>query len=268
MPRPRWSAAEWSHPGGIGLADYVLFGGTTEGRVIAEAMEELGISCLVCVATEYGEKLLHPGEFVQVHTGRLNMAAMCNLLGEEKPKAVLDATHPYAVEVSRNIRTAAENLGISYVRVLRESESVEDVHTFQEMEDLIDWLNTRNDVIFSSMGAKEAKALTAVQDFENRVWVRILPLMDSLKICLEAGIPAKHIICMQGPFSTEINTAMFHAAGAGILVTKESGRAGGFAEKLQAAKECGMETAVLCRPETENGLTVEQLLCRIKEGTL
>lgn len=250
------------------MADYVLFGGTTEGRLLAEAMEEMGKSCLVCVATEYGEKLLHPGKSVSVHCGRLAGQQMAALFAEQNPKAVLDATHPYALEVSRNIRQAAEEANIPYIRILRASESTEDVRCFAEMQELIDWLNTRQEVIFSSMGAKEAKALTAVSDFENRVWVRILPLMDSLKICMDAGFPAKHIICMQGPFSMEINKAMFHAAKAGILVSKESGRAGGFAEKMQAAKECGMEIAVLCRPETETGLTVEELIPRIKEDNI
>jgi precorrin-6x reductase len=53
---------------------------------------------------------------------------------------------------------------------------------------------------------------------------------------------------MQGPFSETLNRAMFEAADARILVTKDSGREGGFPEKVRAAKALGMKVAVLERP--------------------
>jgi precorrin-6x reductase len=61
---------------------------------------------------------------------------------------------------------------------------------------------------------------------------------------------------------------MFRAAGASILVTKESGAAGGFTEKLAAARNCGMTTAVLARPKDTDGLTAAEWLRRIEEGTI
>ena len=42
------------------MTDIVLFGGTTEGRIIAELLQKKGVSTVVCVATEYGESLLVP----------------------------------------------------------------------------------------------------------------------------------------------------------------------------------------------------------------
>ena len=107
-----------------------------------------------------------------------------------------------------------------------------------------------------------------VRPRKKRIWLRILPTEQSLKDCLAAGFPPAHIICMQGPFTQELNAAMFRATKADILLTKESGAAGGFPEKLAAARACGMTAAVLARPRDRAGLTLAQWLRRIEEGTL
>ncbi|HWR23796.1 MAG TPA: precorrin-6A reductase [Feifaniaceae bacterium] len=250
------------------MAEILLFGGTSEGRALATLLKSRNISTLVCVATEYGESLLDIGGSVSVHTGRLDEDAMAALIKEHGPRLVLDATHPYANAVSRNIRAACESANTAYLRVRRESAAEEGLLTFPTMDALIAWLNTTDGVIFSGLGAKEARALTAVTGFESRVWLRILPFAEGLNACIGAGFPAKHIICMQGPFSKELNAAMFRAAGADILVTKESGAAGGFLEKLAAARACGMRVAVLERPDEEAGLTLEEAKRRIEDDVL
>jgi precorrin-6x reductase len=130
------------------------------------------------------------------------------------------------------------------------------------------WLNSRPGTLFSTLGAKEAPALAAVTGFRERVWLRILPDPAGLAACLALGFPARRIVCMQGPFSAELNTALFRAARADILLTKESGRAGGFWEKITAAQGCGMAVALLARPAPEAGLTLAALARRVEEGTL
>ena len=250
------------------MAEILLFGGTSEARELAAGLKEQQIHTLVCVATEYGEALLDADGSIAVHTGRLDESAMTALIREHGPRLVLDATHPYADAVSRNIRAACERATTAYLRVKRESAKEDGFLSFPSMNALISWLNTTDGVIFSGLGAKEARALTAVAGFERRVWLRILPFIEGLNTCIEAGFPAKHIICMQGPFSKELNTAMFRAAGAEILITKESGTAGGFLEKLAAARACGMRVAVLKRPNEEAGLTLEEVKRRIEGGEL
>jgi len=250
------------------LADVIVFGGTTEGRELAECLQERRISALVCVATEYGTAQLRPGGTLGVHTGGLDEAGMAALLRAERPRLVLDATHPYADDVSRKIRAACGEAGVPYHRVLRPSETAEGCEFFSDMAELLAWLRGQSGVIFSALGAKEASALTAVPDYENRVWLRILPGVKGLSACLDAGFPPRHIICMQGPFSREMNEAMFRAAGAAILLTKESGAAGGFAEKAEAARRCGMTVAVLRRPQDDPGEDVAAWLTRIREGRI
>ena len=250
------------------MAEIILFGGTSEGRELAALLGARNISALVCVATEYGESLLDADGSIEVHTGRLDESTMAGLIREHGPRLVLDATHPYADAVSRNIRAACERATTAYLRVRRESAKEDGFLSFPSMDALIQWLNTTEGVIFSGLGAKEARALTAVTGFEHRVWLRILPFIEGLNACLGAGFPAKHIICMQGPFSEELNAAMFRAAGAEILITKESGAAGGFLEKLAAARACDMVVAVLKRPDEEAGLTLEEAKRKIEGGGL
>ena len=250
------------------MAEVVLFGGTTEGRELAELLQKNAVETLVCVATGYGEALLAPDGTLRVHTGRLDADGMAAVLTEEKPTVVIDATHPYAAEVSRTIRAVCERLEMRYLRVRRESIDGADCVRFADMRRLITWLNTTPGVIFSTFGAKEVAALAQVEDFAERVWLRMLPLEESLRLAREAGFPPKHIICMQGPFSQEVNEVMFRAAGADILLTKESGRAGGFQEKLAAARACGMTVVLLERPEDADGLTLQQIKTRIEGNRL
>lgn len=245
----------------------VLFGGTTEGRILTEFLSQNKIPSIVCVATDYGEKVLEYEEPVIVQSKRLNQDDMHKLFQDEKTEIVLDATHPYATEVSRNIRDVCNDESIEYIRVLRESVEIEGAKEFSKMEDLIDYLNQTEGLIFSSMGAKEAKALTDVDNFQERVYLRMLPSPEGMELCIDLGYPMKNLCGMQGPFSKEFNIAQFKEINANILVTKESGNVGGFKEKTDAAKECGMEVVVLSR-EKEDGITVEEAKNTLKSKCL
>ena len=231
------------------MAELVLFAGTTEGRQLAELAKELGISTVACVATEYGESLVEAGGSLRVHMGRLDAEGMKALIEAEAPRLVLDATHPYADVVSRTISDVCGRLGVRLGRVLREAESHDGCLEFPDVKALAEHLDGVEGTVFSSLGTKEAAALSKVSGAAERIWIRVLPSIDGLRICLDAGFPAKHIICMQGPFSEELNEAMFKAAGADILLTKDTGSAGGFPEKLAAAKKLGMKVFVIKRPE-------------------
>ena len=146
---------------------------------------------------------------------------------------------------------------IEYVRVLREAIEIEDAVKCFSMDELISCLNETEGIIFSSMGAKEAQSLTGVDNFQERVYLRMLPSPEGMRSCLDLGYPMKNLCGMQGPFSKEFNIAQFKEIGADILITKESGNAGGFLEKTDAARECGMKIVVLARVE-EEGLSIEE----------
>lgn len=237
----------------------ILFGGTTEGRELAEFLSDCQISALVCVATEYGGRILDCVPPVQVQSDRLSRQEISELLLAERPRFVIDATHPYAKEISENLQYVCATEKLQYLRVLREQIKFEGCRNFEDLQSMVAWLNQTEGMIFAAIGAKEARALTEVVNFTERVVLRMLPLPEGIMTCLKMGYPMKHLIGMQGPFSQELNTAMFRQMKAKILVTKESGRNGGFLEKLAAANACGMTTAVLTRPSEKKGLTVSEV---------
>lgn len=252
----------------MSLAEIVLFGGTLEGRLLAQALAAKGLDALVCVATDYGESLLLSGPALRVQRGRLDRSAMAVLLAEERPRLVIDATHPYAKLASENIRAACEALGLRRLRLGRAALDSRGCLLFPEMAALVSWLEKQPGNIFSTLGAKEAGALARISGYQQRVWLRILPDPAGLAACLAAGFPAAHIICMQGPFSAALNAAMFREAKADILLSKESGAVGGYGEKRAAAELCNMTMALLARPKAEAGHSLDQLLQLIQEDAL
>lgn len=248
------------------MAKVILFGGTYEGRVIAAKLGEKNIPTLVCITTEYGESLLPSSPALEIRTGPLDKTSMGELLQREKPSLVIDATHPYAAVVSKNILSLCQTHDIKLLLLQRENSPINgDALTFTNINELIAWLNENPGIIFSTLGAKGSLALTTVNDYRERVWLRILPDVGTLSKCQEAGFSPQQIICMQGPFTGELNQAMFQHAKADILLTKESGDIGGFYEKIAAARRNNMRVAILQRPDQAKGLPLDLLLKHLEE---
>ncbi len=102
--------------------DVILFAGTTEGRMLAEACKGAPLTLHVCVATEYGETLIEPAENIRILAGRKDASAIEALIAETGAKLVVDATHPYAAVVTETLRAVCEKTGAEYVRLLRAAE--------------------------------------------------------------------------------------------------------------------------------------------------
>lgn len=250
------------------MTDIIIFGGTSEGRRLAEFCAARKIRAAVSVATGYGESLLKETPWLGIHTGRMDREQMEAWLAGQNPRLVLDATHPYAVQATENIRLACGGLGLPLLRVLR-GESGEDggsrVVTVGSVEEAAAYLDGQEGTILVTTGSKELRAFASLKHCGERVFARVLPSPQALEACREAGILPSHILAMQGPFSAELNAAMIRQTGAAWLVTKESGRAGGFEEKLQAAEETGAKVVLVGRPEKESGVSLEEALERLGE---
>ena len=94
----------------------LVFAGTTEGYELCRFLGRTeGFCTAPCVATEYGTR--SPGELpgVALHAGRMDESQMEAFIQETSPELVLDATHPYAAEVTKNIREACDNKSTEYV---------------------------------------------------------------------------------------------------------------------------------------------------------
>jgi len=121
-------------------------------------------------------------------------------------------------------------------------------------------LNNNDEKIFLTTGSKELEPFTHIENYKERIFIRILPMPDSLNKALEYGFRGSNIICMQGPFDKEMNVATLKMTGAKFLVTKDSGDIGGFEAKVSAALSIGCEVIVIARPVQEEGLTFEEVL--------
>jgi precorrin-6x reductase len=195
----------------------------------------------------------------------MNGDAMRGVLETERPILVIDATHPYADKVSAEIAASCAAEGIDYIVVQRDASDTSGCTLFADENSLTAWLNQTEGNIFCATGIKEAPFFTGVADFKERVWFRLLPTLEGLKTCLDAGYPREHLILMWGPFSQALNQALFTETRASILVTKDSGPEGGFLEKKHAALERGMEIALLQRPPQQGGVSWEAAIGEIEK---
>ena len=243
----------------------LLFAGTTEGREIAEALRDQPVHLFVSVATEYGETLIAPADNITVLHGRKNAEEIEALLKETQAQLLIDATHPYAQEVTKTLKAAAERTGTEYLRVLRASENADGCVFVNDTDAAIHYLNGTQGNVLLTVGSKELRRYTAVKDYETRLFARILPVKESTDAAFALGFSGKNLICMQGPFSQELNEATIKAIDASILVTKDTGASGGFAEKIKAAKACGATPVVIRRPDEERGISEAECLSILSE---
>lgn len=236
----------------------IVFAGTTEGYALCEFLAENRVSVYACVATEYGGSLLQENEFLHVSAGRLKTEDMEELFRKENPEIVLDATHPYAAEVTKNIRTACESAGVLYQRILRpEGEKNSEAIYVESTEEAAAFLSGTEGNIFLTTGSKELAKFTGIPDYKERLFARVLSIPSVIRSCAEFGIEGKHLIGMQGPFSAEINEAMLRQFQCSYLVTKDTGLAGGFPEKMEACQRCGVTPVIIGRPLKEEGLSMQ-----------
>lgn len=235
-----------------------VFAGTTEGYALCEFLAENRVSVYACAATEYGGSLLQENEFLHVSAGRLKTEDMEELFRKENPEIVLDATHPYAAEVTKNIRIACESAGVLYQRILRpEGEKNSEAIYVESTEEAAAFLSGTEGNIFLTTGSKELAKFTGIPDYKERLFARVLSIPSVIRSCAELGIEGKHLIGMQGPFSAEINEAMLRQFQCSYLVTKDTGLAGGFPEKMEACQRCGVTPVIIGRPLKEEGLSLQ-----------
>lgn len=246
----------------------LLFAGTTEGREVADFLINKGIETYCCVATKSGEEVLPVHNLLKVSVRRLETKDMEELIERLRPELIIDASHPYATLVSNNIYDAATNKDCKLIRVIRDIEelvSYDKAVYFDDAKTLVDWLNESQNIhrkIFSTLGAKEAHILSNVWNCGERIKLRILPAEESKTLCLSAGFTDENIVAKMPPFSIEDNRAMF--AGSDIMITKDTGKTGGFSEKIEAAIELGLIIGIIRRP-VENQKVIKMDIKEIKE---
>lgn len=229
----------------------LVFAGTTEGRELAELLADSNIKCSVCVATDYALELMNDKR-LDVHCGRLTEEEMEVLMRDGKFDVVVDATHPYAQIVSQNVRQAADMESISLIRLRRSTESAEEGFvSFKTHEECSAWLSFQTGNILLTTGSKDLGSYAKNETIKNHLFARVLPGEESIRLCTANGITGRQIIAMQGPFSAQMNECILREYSIDWMVTKISGHAGGFEEKVEAAKKAGVGVCAIL-PPSEN----------------
>ena len=244
----------------------VIFGGTSEGRELSQALAKAGADVVVSVVSDVGAEEQGVLAGVQVEVGPKEEDGIRAMISDAD--LVIDATHPYAVIVTDNIRRAAEAEGVERLRLLRdesdsEAQGVEDILYVKTAQEAANAAYAAGGRVLLTTGSKELGVYAEILDPEL-LYPRVLPVVSSIQTCEEAGIPHRNIIAVQGPVSEEMNRAVRRDYRIDLMITKDSGRAGGFAEKINAARSCGVSIIVIRRPE-EEGLPFDQILAYCRE---
>ncbi len=249
------------------MKEILIFAGTTEGRKLSECLSKAGIAHTVCVATEYGEIVLKEHPTAKVHRGRMEQNEMKAFIQSGEFAAVVDATHPYAQKVTENLQTAMRNFDIPYLRLKRETDiecDYEKIITFESNEACAKALKQVKGNILLTTGSKELSVYCSNKEVKSRLYVRVLPALESLTLCRKQGISGKQILALQGPFTTEMNEAMLRQYQIKCLVTKKSGNAGGYREKIEAAKNAGIPVFVIGQSKEQAGYSFGEVCKRLE----
>ena len=216
---------------------------------------------LLSAVTEYGARLAAddaaaPGA---VRQGALDEAELARLVGDAV--AVVDATHPFAAEISRG--------GRGGVRARRQAVPAGTSGRRPSCPARRSWRATRTAPRDGRARLRPVEQRTAAggdpahrrQQDRRHVrpggargracaWSRACcPTAESLAACAAAGLEPRDVVAMQGPTSAELDAALLRHLGAAVLVTKDSGAAGGLGEKLRAAELAGATAVVVRRPQ-------------------
>ena len=231
-----------------------IFSGTSEGRTLSKALADAGADVHVRVATEYGAEVMGFDDNIDVKVGSCGGAeGIANVIRENGYDVVIDATHPYALNITEHIKQACEATGAYYIRLKRNESDTESSHIVKvsTIQEAIDYLKDKEGNILASTGSKDIALYTQIPNYKERVTARVLSTIESVQKCAEYGFSGKNLICAQGPFSEDINYATLKQIGAKYIVTKDSGTAGGYEDKVRAAMRAGAIVVLIERPKEE-----------------
>lgn len=244
----------------------LVLGGTSDSLEICKQLNEINVSYIVSVTTPYGEELAKKCAS-KIILKKLTLEDMVNFINENNISKIIDATHPYAVEVSTNAIKASEITQIKYIRFERESLikdiDYENKYIVTDIDEACEIANKIGNNIFIGTGSKNLYLYT--KKIKNKKLIpRVLPTSQVLISCEELGFNADNIIAMKGPFTIEMNEATYKQYNIDLVITKESGVAGGFMEKIQACKNLNIPVIIIKREDLNYPNTIGKIKDLIK----
>ncbi|MFA6221591.1 MAG: precorrin-6A reductase [Desulfomonilaceae bacterium] len=231
----------------------LLLGGTSDAIDLSRLLIKEGLPLIFSMATEIPVDLPE-SKLITVRRGCLDEAGMEALILNSGSIALLDATHPYAEEVTRNAIKVSRRLGIRYFRLTRDTVVPEgpDIIFADSHQDAATKALAAGGPILLTIGVRNISLYAWIQSETSvRLVVRALPNPESIKTLADNGIAPGDMILGQGPFSYEDNIRVIKEFGVRTVVTKDSGSRGGVEEKVRAAQSRGCKLIVVRRPDHE-----------------
>ncbi len=230
----------------------MVMAGTSDARKIIKKLSLTDNHILATAISINGGELAKNSGANEVMVGRFDSTKLAEIIRSNEIGVLIDATHPFASEATRNAIKAADTEKIKYIRFDRptlnipENELIHRVNTFKEaVEEIVKLGDSR---ILHLAGVMTLPYLTR-SIYPHRIVARILPTIFSIEKCMEAGVPPENIVAMQGTYSKEFNKALMKEYDITVVVTKESGKSGGTPSKLEAALELCIHIVMIMRPE-------------------
>lgn len=240
----------------------LLIAGTTEGRVLFNRLKGTGIKLAASSLTEYGIKLLKGEKHRNVETvkGPLDKNALRCFIEEKQITRIIDASHPFAVEVSKNAMAAAQEQGVVYLRFERPPLTLPEnilINRTDSFQTAAAEAVRFGRVIFLTIGVRNLQPfVSTAENYGKNIVARVLPLESSLKACRENGLQPSQIVALQGPGTKELNKELLKFYQASVLVTKDGGTTGGTLAKIEAAVELNIPVIFIQRPDLDYGKNV------------
>ena len=234
-----------------------MLAGTSDARELALEIQQVGYSLLTTVVTESAAGGMQEVG-LPVRVGRLTAEEMAQLIQTGGYRVLVDASHPFAEEASKNAIAAAKLAEVPYIRYERADSQPfanQMITVVEDYEQAADYAAKKGGVVMLTTGSKTLQIFTErlLDQPGTTLVARMLPRRDNMEKCEELGLPQRNLIAMQGPFSKELNRALYEQYGVTLMITKESGKVGSVDEKIEAALEMGIETVVIARPKVEYG---------------
>jgi len=228
-----------------------VFGGTSDAVQLCQKLEGLGLTYSLSVATDAGEETAR--ELTgRIYVGRLDSEEMQSFFTNEQIALVIDATHPFAAEVSKNIIKATQAIRLPLIRYERPTQIDLLEHPLlikvADVEEACQVAKNYGEKVFLTTGSKELpkyKQLLA----EKTLIARVLPTVSVIQSCVELGLGLGEIVAMKGPFTQQMNEALYQFYQPHVVITKESGSEGGYAEKVLPCLALGIACIVISRPK-------------------
>lgn len=226
--------------------------GTQDGRELAGYLLEKGYDVVASVVSQYGQALLQTYPGIKINDKPLDEAGLREYLANNKVECFVDASHPYAANISVNAMAACGKSGVPYIRFERKVSPLDydKAYYVTDYKEAAQRAGELGKSIFLTTGSRSLAVFAQAKALKNkRIVCRILPEPEVIKEARQLGFTPDNIIAMQGPFSKELNKELFVKYEADVVVTKNSGALGGADTKFAAVKELDLPLVVIDRPK-------------------